>query len=258
MRKRSPRTNNTFPSLVQRVVDVHLPGRRLVHRVGGSGPILEYEPQAAPERPRLGERVRFQRGLHGGAWFRVELVPVLHGDAAGGRTIVHELRGGQMIGNDRAFSDTTALAGELDVAGAELRAAADAFFAPYRAAYAEYDRLLGPMPEHYARWFAAGGSELPLTDFMTDDQSGRVPAFDAFSGWLCAGIATEGLLPGWKVCLWRFWHEGRPMRAGEYARGEHYYCSECPAFLSLRRGRLIERLDRAFGPYTALVCPKHS
>ena len=47
------------------------------------------------------------------------------------------------------------------------------------------------------------------------------------------------------------------MRATDYQKGDYYYCTKCPAFVSFARARLVKKRDAVFGAHFDLVCAKH-
>lgn len=103
-------------------------------------------------------------------------------------------------------------------------------------------------------------AKLAAEDFVDDEDANppKIVAFDAFRRFLDKGGLT-GVDRGidLETPLWRFWHNGRPMRASDYRKGDYYDCSKCNGFVSLSRGKLVPRKLAGFGTHYAFVCKKH-
>ena len=89
---KKPATKSSFAALVRRAMSEKLPSYRFIDTTGGSGPLVTFErarahAHASAVAPRgLVESVVFQKGLHGGTWFRVNLFPSFDGAVAMGPT----------------------------------------------------------------------------------------------------------------------------------------------------------------------------
>jgi len=233
------------------------PSYRFVTTLGGSGPVLTFE-RTHRGRPLLRELVAFQKGLHGSNWFRVNFVPVFVGAAAGGKTCEHTLWEGATLGPDRRWKSAPELESNVRAACTRLEDAAAKFFKPYEAAYARYEKLYGDLVRHYTEWMERVGQTLPASDFAedVDADSPKVAAFASFAKFLQSKKLTAKIVDP-EVCLWRFWHESRPMRKDDYRRGDDYDCARCGSFTSLARGKLVRKRDPIFGPHYEYVCSKH-
>lgn len=102
----------------------------------------------------------------------------------------------------------------------------------------------------------AEGAALAPARFQGEE---KVEAFDAFFAWLRRKKLVDDALPGdLLTCLWRFWHEARPMRESDYDPEDYYDCTRCSAFVRRARATLVPHPLEGFGTHYALVCAKHA
>lgn len=255
--KRAPKAS--FADAVKRAMERDCPAYRYVSTGGGSGPLVTFA-RPAPARARhLREHVVFQKGLHGASWFRVNLFATIEGPGANG-PMEHTVLEGASLGRDVSFAADAELEAALAAACAGLEAGAAKIFARVEKAYAPLDRLFGGLVAHYTQFLKTDGAKLAPDDFVETEGSNppTIVAFDAFMRFL----GKKKLLVGDKAIdlvtpIWRFWHNGRPMRASDYRKGDYYDCAKCGAFVSFKRGTLAPRRVAGFGTHHAFVCQKH-
>ncbi len=237
-----------------------LPSYRFIDTTGGSGPLVTFErahAHASAVAPHgLVESVVFQKGLHGGTWFRVNLFPSFEGAVAMGPT-QHALWEGETLGPDFSWKNDKELEPAIIAACGRLEASAKKFFAPFEKQRVKYDALFGNLLAHYADWLKTVGKNLPPDAFVDDESSGKLPAFEDFCGWLAKKKLTQGVKGDLQTSLWRFWHGARPMRESDYRHDDYYDCTKCKAFVRRKRGRLEKHKLAGFGDHFAFVCPKH-
>ncbi len=249
----------SFADAVRRHMKGACPGYRFLSTSGGSGPLVTFE-RASPAKMReLKERVVFQKGLHGASWFRVSFFADIEGAGANGG-VEHTVLEGAPLGKDVSFESNSALEAALGEACARLEATAARVFAPVEKRFRDLDRLFGHLVAHYSRFLAAEGAKLSSDDFVETEGSNpsTVVAFDAFVRSL---VKQKLIFKDSKIDLatplWRFWHDGRPMRASDYRKGDYYDCATCRAFVSFSKGKLVPRKVSGFGVHHAFVCNKH-
>lgn len=244
-------TKSSFAAVVRAVMEEALPGYRFVDTQGGSGSLVRFQ------RPAEGvvEHVVFQKGLHGADWFRVNLDASFEGPGALGPH-AHTLLEGVTLGPDVRWETGAELETALRSACARLEAKAIDAFAPFEKAVSRYAALFGDLPLHYATWLKGEGASLSPEQFRGEE---KVEAFDAFYAWLGAKKLRDDDLPGdLLTCLWRFWHEARPMRESDYDPEDYYDCTQCSAFVRRARASLTQHALPGFGTHYALVCAKHA
>lgn len=249
----------SFAESVKRLMKSACPSYRYVSTGGGSGPLITFERPVSARTPHLEEHVVFQKGLHGASWFRVNLFAVIKGAGANG-PMEHTVLEGASLGPDVRYETDAALEAALDAACAGLERGAAKTFAPIEKRYSALDRLFGGLVAHYSQFLATDGAKLAPDDFVEVEGSNppKVAAFDAFVRFLAKKkLSFDGAKIDLETPLWRFWHNGRPMRATDYRKGDYYDCSKCDAFVSLSRGKLAPRKVSGFGVHYAFVCKKH-
>lgn len=242
---------SSFAALVKKIVGETLPAYRFLDTSGGSGPLVRFE------RPAAGvvEHVVFQKGLHGADWFRVNLFASFVGPGALGPH-EHVLAEGDSLGPDVRWKGDAELEAALRNACAQLEGKAEAVFGPFEKAAPRYEKLFGELLGHYAAWMKAEGAALAPAQFQGEE---KVEAFDAFFAWLRRKKLVDDALPGdLTTCLWRFWHEARPMRESDYDPEDYYDCTRCSAFVRRARASLVEHTLQGGGKHFALVCAKHA
>ncbi|MGC4064797.1 MAG: hypothetical protein QM784_09165 [Polyangiaceae bacterium] len=250
----APAASKGFAGLVRRSAESVLPNYRFVGTSGGSGPVVTFHRPS--EHERLRELVVFQKGLRGSDWFRVNFIPMFVGAGTSGSTMEHELAEGTPLGPDVHWSTDAELASALAATCAGVEARAAQVFEAYERAYPAFEALFGDLVEHYSSWFSAKGHELPLDAFVEND-AGAIIAFDVWKASLEGDGLFEGIASDLLTPLWRFWHNGRPMRREDYRRDDYYDCSRCGAFTSFARGTLVKAEDTTFGEHYVFVCKKH-
>lgn len=240
----------SFAAVVRKVVGEALPAYRFVDTQGGSGPLVRFQRPA----DAIVEHVVFQKGLHGADWFRVNLVASFVGPGALGPR-EHVLSEGGKLGPDVRWESDAELEAALRSACALLEPKAKELFGAFEEAAPRYAKLFGDLPLHYAVWMKAQGASLPPEQFRGEE---KVEAFDAFFAWLGRKKLVDDDLPGdLLTCLWRFWHEARPMRESDYDPEDYYDCAQCSAFVRRARATLTQHALEGFGTHYALVCAKH-
>lgn len=249
----------SFAEAVKRALASACPTLRYVSTGGGSGPLVTFERPAPAHAPHLKEHVVFQKGLHGASWFRVNVFAVIGGAGANG-PMEHTVLEGATLGRDVSFATDAELVAALDAASKVLERGAATAFASVEKQYPALESLFAPIVAHYTQFLSTDGAKLAPADFVETEGSNppAIVAFDAFVRFLGA----KKLLPGDKTLdlvtpLWRFWHNGRPMRATDYRKDDYYDCTTCGAFVSFKRGKLAPRKLTGFGVHHAFVCQKH-
>lgn len=246
----------SFAAVVRKEMAARLPRYRFVSTGGGSGPLVTFERPSAAKHPRLRQEIVFQKGLHGGTWFRVNLTAQFEGDGACGRPTLHSLSEGTTLGPDVRWTKPDEMVPLVEAAVVKLDAKAKVVFGRFEKRYAKDERFFGRLVVHYSDWFRREGEKLPQESFYDDEATNSVPAFDAFVRWLAKKKLAAGL-GDTKTFVWRFWNGGRPMRATDYQKGDYYDCTKCSAFVSLARARLVKKRDPVFGTHFDFVCAKH-
>ena len=249
-----PADKGSFAALVREHVAARYPDYTFVATSGGSGPIVAFDRPTT--YPKLREQIAFQKGLHGGTWFRVNLFPMFVGKGGGDKTVEHVLWEGETTGPDVRYEKAAELEPAIASACAIVEDKAAAFFAKFEAAYVKLDTLYGNLNAHFKTWLDETGHTLPAEQFGMDDD-GKSAAFDSFFASLTAKKLLADLPGDVETPLWRYWNAGRPMREADYKKGDYYDCSKCASFVSLKSGKLVKVKDATIGTHYAFVCKKH-
>ncbi len=166
----------------------------------------------------------------------------------------------------RPFAPAAAPVGDAKAAAAWLEANAaavatrmDEVFAPFDAAYLQFEALLARLVEHYKTWLAAEGCALPVASFLltppeaAEPKETRLPfAPQEFAAYL----GRRGLVPSLlhPLSLQHFWTFHRPIRAVEIRKDQLLDCA-CGRQLS-SKPFLAMRSDPVFGDYVEPQCKR--
>ena len=211
-----------------------LPAYRFVRTTGGSGPLVEFR---APARARrVTQTVVFQKGLYGGAWFRVNVYTSFDRHAIDHATM-----------RDVRFSTDAELVAALARAVKRL----DALATRRAARVAEQARTLAAMldPAQVKRWMAAEGHALAPGLFDPDDLANG--AFARFRRWL---RARGRYVVSGELALWQWWCDHHPRKKQPppvrvtASRVELRHRRKKPIVLTIKKGEL--EVQRDGGCYT--------